>query len=114
MKKIILLTICIVLLSVGISFAGSISLVDNVLLSTTDTGGNFSACAKRSDTNKRFVISGAIGDTFAVEFDGVVITTITLKASPELWNFNNAVDALRVDMSANGTEAVAFKCLHKI
>ncbi len=114
MKKIILLTVCALLLLTGNSYAGGISLTDNVMLSTTDINGKFSACVARSDSNKRLVISGAVGDTFAVEFDGVVIKTVTLVTSPELWNFNNAVDALRVDMSANGTEAVSLKCSHKI
>lgn len=104
MKK-ILLTALAVILSASFAFADKVSLTDNVALSD-----NFMRKCMRSDRTKNLIVSGAIGDTFAVTPDGVVVFTITLVATDEIWSTTLPSNTFLVNMSANGTEAADLYC----
>lgn len=101
MKKLVFISMALAffIFSKSIYAATFISLADNTLVTN-----EIVLRALLKSAQKALIITGDVGDTFAISEDGVVVKTITLAATSEKWVFNHAASSYKVDWSAPGTD----------
>ncbi len=108
MKKYFTIMLLLLVVSgMGICIAADkLSLADNTLV----TDDSMLRCLSRTG-EKALVFTGNIGDAFTIYEDGVAVTTITLAAVAEKYEFNHVSSTYKVDWTPTATATTTLYCI---